>query len=78
MKKRVLKSTILHFVKIAEQRTARAEELLVSNNDLLERARIAETDRRLALEILGKCANIMPAGLVRDEAVNFIKERMAR
>ncbi len=78
MKKRVLKSTIVHFVTVAEQRTARAEELLVSNGQLHERAQSAETDRRLALELLGKCANIMPAGLVRDEAVNFIKERMAR
>ncbi len=78
MKNRVLKSTIVHFVTVAEQRTARADELLVSNGQLHERAQSAETDRRLALELLGKCANIMPDCAARNEAVAFIKSRMAR
>ena len=78
MTKKDLRDILSHWIKFANQRQARAAELLVSNNELLARARAAETDRRLALELLGKCANIMPAGLVRDEAVNFIKERMAR
>jgi hypothetical protein len=62
----------------ARQHTARVDELLRSNTATLERARAAETDRRLALELLGKCANLLPGGLLRDEAVAFIKARMAR
>ena len=75
MKKTVLKSTVLHFVKVAEQRTARAGELLVSNNALLERARAAETDRRLALDLLAKCVRLLSAGVVKDEVAAFLKER---
>ena len=80
MKKRVLKSTILHFVKIAEQRTARAEELLVSNNDLLERARIAEIDRRRALDllILARAILVPGSGDTADNINAFLKEMEAR
>jgi len=77
MKKRVLKSTILHFVKIAEQREARADELLASNGQLLERARAAETDRRLALELLALARAILVpgSGETADKIADFLKER---
>ena len=76
MKKRVLKSNILHFATVAEQRTARAEELLVSNGQLHERAQSAETDRRRALELLTLARAILVPGSgdTADSINAFLKE----
>jgi hypothetical protein len=72
MKKQVLKDLLTIANEHARQRVARAEELLRSNDDLLSRARDAETDRRLALDHIRKLCNVAPAGIIRDDALSFL------
>lgn len=78
MKKKDLEDLLIFATERSRQREARVDELLKSNGDLLERAREAETDRRLALELLGKCAKIMPGGLVRDDVIVFVDAKMSK
>ena len=73
MRKRDLKDLLTIANDHARQRVARADELLLSNTALLERARDAETDRLLALEHIGKLCNVAPAGIIRDDALAFLK-----
>lgn len=75
MTKKDLRDILSHWITFAHQRQARADELLVSNDALLSRARDAEIDRRLALELLGKCGAAMRSSPIRDEVVAFVKER---
>lgn len=75
MTKKDLRAILSHWIAFANQRQARVSELLDSNNALLERARAAETDRRLALDLLAKCVRLLSAGVVKDEVVAFLKER---
>jgi hypothetical protein len=73
MKKRDLMDLLTIANEHARQRVARAEELLRSNDDLLSRARDAETDRRLAIDHIGKLCNAAHDGTIRDDALAFLK-----
>lgn len=77
MKKRDLEELLVIANQHARERTARADELLVSNGNLLERARAAETDRRIAIELLLLARKIMvPAsGLTADKISDFLMAR---
>jgi len=75
--KKDLRAILSHWIKFANQRQARADELLTSNGQLLERARAAETDRRRALELLALAhAILVPgSGETADKIADFLKER---
>lgn len=80
MTKKDLGVILSHWIKFADQRQARADELLASNNALLERARAVETDRRLALDllILARAILVPGSGDTADNINAFLKEMEAR
>ena len=77
MKKRELEELLVIANQHARERTARADELLVSNGNLLERARAAETDRRIAIELLLLARKIIVpgSGLTADKISDFLMAR---
>jgi hypothetical protein len=76
MKKCELKEVVKELCQTVRWRNGKVAELEKRVCDLLSRARDAETDRRLALELIGKLCNVAPAGIIRDDALAFLKSLM--
>ena len=78
MKKRDLETAIAELAQTVRWRNAKIALMEQSRDDLLARARAAETDRRLALEllVLARAILVPGSGDTADKIAAFLKERL--
>ena len=77
MKKRDLKTAVAELAKTIRWRNAKIALVEQARDDILSRAHAAETDRRLALELLALARAILVpgSGETADKIAAFLKER---
>ena len=77
MKKRDLKTAIAELAQTIRWRNPKIALIEQARDDILERARAAETDRRLALEllVLARAILVPGSGETADKIAAFLKER---